>query len=68
MDESTPDRERVVTVILANAGVAVPDRDIAKLAEMYEGAEPARQALRSVELGETEPVITFTAGSESGDE
>ena len=60
--------EQIVANLLALAGISVPEVEIVKLSHMYRAAEGARQTLRAVHLGETEPMIVFATETEDGHE
>ncbi len=62
------DRNRIVAILLEQAGIPVPESEIGKMREMYFGAEEARQTIRSIDTGETEPMIVFVSEGEAGDE
>ena len=59
MSADQTDQTAIVRTLLRQAGVSVPEEEIGKLAEMYRGADGARQVIRSARLGETEPVVVF---------
>ncbi len=68
MTSNQPEQERVVAVLLSQAGIPVPEDQIGKLSQMYRDAEKARETLRSVNLGETEPMVIFASNLEATDE
>ncbi len=65
VSQQEQDRDHIVAALLEQAGIPVPDSEIGKMREMYFGAEEAREIIRSIDKGETEPMIVFAPESEA---
>lgn len=71
MDEEQPRQAEPAAVLLAEAGIPVPDSDMSTIENMHRIAGHAREMLRTLRLLETEPATTFaprSAKTEDDDE
>lgn len=53
--------------LLINCGVGVPPTDVARIAKMHHAAAAGRDAIRALQLGETEPAAIFVPVRERGE-
>jgi hypothetical protein len=61
MNDNQPDQERATSVMLAAAGIPVPNAEVSKIAQMQRNAADARLVLRALRLMEAEPVTVFAS-------
>jgi hypothetical protein len=59
MTSSKQDQPNPDAALLIDCGVGVPASHVARIAKMHRAAASGRNAIRAVQLGETEPLTIF---------
>jgi hypothetical protein len=66
MQSQTPSREQLRTQ-LAAAGVTLDDEQLSRLLPVYAGVLSGAHRLATLDLGDTEPAMTFALPSDSSE-